>query len=547
MTQVYTAIEEQGLSSAALAQNMGITEASVVSIYEGYKQYNYIGYAQQPIVMVPAWSEVIHLVDEKKIDPEEYRRRTIERIRRIQRSPTPEIANNIATILTAIDDVNDFCTTIGVGARIIEKTLKLPNVVSKGFFTVKELTDSMALMNRIPFEKMNIDAIIKMIKDSRVDLDAIPHLQKRQILKELYKRHPNWSELSIAKQQAFMREHWKMTRDRWGMPLKKKKQMAEMFYSKGTPWGKLAAEVEKKLMRTLPNHGELIEMSQTSDQIAGVGLSLGPIVGLAMDLLFSRDINAKIEFAEWHITKEELHALKFAAARIAKFPVEMKQHGEAIGNALAKATIALAAGEDTGVEEFLKATWVSTQAYIMMRGKEVKGAVISIWDTLSKNPWGLPKRTSSMIKSTLLSEGINPHRIEGWPGTRLTRAATLQEISDAYLEKIPKVINFYQRKLSGTIEGEFLSACLSAIAFATADFCAAEGAPIRETFTPELAIFTRACDAGLEPPIWATEEEFAAWHAWLMEKMTTYQAKGPEYKWLQEAREKFWPISIPEE
>jgi hypothetical protein len=76
----------------------------------------------------------------------------------------------------------------------------------------------------------------------------------------------------------------------------------------------------------------------------------------------------------------------------------------------------------------------------------------------------------------------------------------------------------------------------------TCCIAAKDGAAIHETFTLELAIYTRAVDYGLEPPIWSTDEQFAHWHDFCMQQSTQQYLDAPTFEILTEAREKFYPL-----
>jgi len=212
-----------------------------------------------------------------------------------------------------------------------------------------------------------------------------------------------------------------------------------------------------------------------------------------------------------------------------------------------KTSYMIGAGENLGVQDFLTATWTSAQAFVRMRGKTFWHAATNIWEETKGWVWGSGPRTSPLIKECLISQGINPDREEGFPGVKLGPVARTDEIAQAYLERSQLVIKHFEAELSKDVHGEFLASCLSTIAFDTCCATCEEGGVIEETFADELRIYTRACDYGLEPPIYSTDEEFAAWHAYIMEQVKYFDQEGPEYELLDEARRKFWPLeSLPE-
>lgn len=532
---VYILKAKFGMSWGKISKLYNITVPSAKELYNLHKKMNYIGYRKEPTVYVPAWNDIIHLVDEKQLSPEEQKKRMKKRIRTLEKSPSPYIAHQITTILTAIDDVQDFCTAIGVTARLLEKATKLPHIVSEGAFTSGELLNSLNLHNKIPYEKLGIGRLRDLIRRKKVNLDLLTPDQLKSLAKDLKTIHPDWEKFPIAKQQEFMRKHYKMTRERWGTPLKVKKRQAENLYAKGTPFGKLRTKVDAKLKRTLPTHGEMIEIGQTSDTLAGVGISLGPLIGFIMDSIFGAIHNRPFKWTPQKISPEELKALKDIGYYLLNLPMETFRSLETIGNIMVKTTMMIAAGEDLGINDFLTATWANAQAYLGMRGKELNHAISYTTEKIKGWVFGTGKKTSPFLKATLIEQGINPDREEGFPGVKLGPLATIDEISCAYLEKSQQVIKHFQKQLSKDVYGEFMASCLSAISFKTCCVCQAPDEVTYETFTPELAIYTRACDYGLVPPITSTNEEFARWHSILMDQCRIYDLEAPTYKMYLEA------------
>lgn len=82
------------------------------------------------------------------------------------------------------------------------------------------------------------------------------------------------------------------------------------------PFSKKARAVRaRKLRRVLPGKGELIEMAQASDQLFGIGLCLGPLVGFAQDIVAGTVRAIKGERVSWHgvpprPSTPETHALR---------------------------------------------------------------------------------------------------------------------------------------------------------------------------------------------------------------------------------------------
>ena len=584
MTDVYTRKEVWGLSNQQIAEQLSIDESKIDNINEAYKKVYYKGYAKEPTVFVPAWNDVIHIVDEKSLSVEEQKRRLQSRTERMKLSPSPEVAQNITTILTAVDDVQDFTTAVGVGSRLLERMTKAPHILSEGSFTTGALLNQLQLINKIPFEKLSIDEIYNMIHRKEIDLSKLRKSELVSIQKEIEKVNPTeyytfrenmeeivpgyskkskaerehldeihfkeaskprikkegWTELSTEAKQDFMREHYKMTRERWGMPLAEKKKMAESLYLKGSKWGKIQAEIDKRIARVLPTHGELIEMSQVSDQMAGIGISFGPIMGFITDTIFGAIQNRPMKYTKWTMAPEEKQAIIDAGKYLLNLPMETLNSLQYFGNLLPKAAYMIAAGENLGVMDFLKGTYTAAQAMVESRAKELHHAISETIQITKDWLFNTGPRTSTLVISTLAQKGIDHTREEGFPGVSIGREATIREIAEAYMKRCTEVIQHYEEKLTRSVYGEFLQSCIAMISSSTACiFCDPNGT-IKETATPELAIYTRACDYGLEPPIWATNEQFANWHTFILDDMKKKQQSGPEYGILLEAKKRFF-------
>ncbi|OGN96290.1 MAG: hypothetical protein A2Y89_02700 [Chloroflexi bacterium RBG_13_51_18] len=499
---------------------------------------------EKGVIWVPPWNDIIHLVDEKTLPQEERLQKIRSRIIKLKQSPTPEIAKNIGTILTAVDDVQDFCTTIGVGARLLEKSVKLPHILSKGSFTTGALLNQLNLYNKIPWEKMDPGAIWDMVVKKKVDLDKLSPTELKSLLAATKKKYPDWDVLPEKDRQQFMRENYKMTKERWGLSLKVKKRQAEDLYGKGTPWGKIKTEVDKRLKHTAPTAGELCEIGQTSDMLSGVGISLGPLIGFAMDAVFGVLSGAELKFSKQTISGAEKKAVLDAGYYMGTLPQQTLKGLTDIGNMMIKASYLVATGQDLGVEEFLTSTWAATQGYLKHRGKELKDATLNVLDATKDWLWTMGPRTPELIRTALILEGIDPDQQEGFPGVKLKSPATMNEIVAAYTEQNQKILKQMQTDLTTTVEGEFLQSCLSAIGTGTEYFVLPEEGVAEETYTAELMIYTRACDWGLDPPIYATDQEFARWHTWIMDSMKVRNLETPTYDILKDARKIFKPPSV---
>jgi hypothetical protein len=492
-------------------------------------------------IWVPAWNDVIHLVDQHSLPKEEQKKIIVQRIEQMKTSPTPQIARDIATIMVVLDNIQDFTTLIGVSARMLERALKLPNVLSKGTFAVGEALNAFNVINKIPFNNMGNPEIRKMIKAGKVDVEALSVAELNVLKRELNVMNPKFNKLTYDQQKRLMNEHFSMTRERWGTPLKVKKRMLEDYIIKTSPLSKMATSVDRRLARVLPNQYELIEHAQSTDNIAGVGLCLGPILGLAQDVIFGISKGATLKFKPWSINAAEKAALAKPAEAAEYLYYSPSRIVADTGQTLGSVAYAMASGEGIGATEFVKAAYVGAQSFLAMSWEQSYKASMNIGEAIYDEVWGTGERTSEITKEALAACGIDHAREEGFPGVDIPMHATIRQIADAYAEKIPKVVRHFQEELSGTNEGDFLNSCLDCIAKCTCGFLGEKGATTTVTPAKEITVLTRAVDYNLEPPIWASDEEVLAWHTYIMDNVRYFDLNGPRYDLLLNARRFFWP------
>ena len=222
-------------------------------------------------IRIPGWDDIVHITprykytpaeqaefDKKPLDriwanisPEgikEYERKC-DAVRTMIDSPQPEIAKKVGSIMTMIDNFEDGLTTAAVAGRILCKVA--PQMLGRFIPIVGwafAATDALSLFNYLRLIPMTARGAKKRAFDIA---DANP-LSKKSRAKGAVK----------AKKAL----HGKTF-----------KKMAEKL------------PVLKKYADVIPSMPEMIEIAQTTDNLFGVGLCLGPIVGMVMDGLFGFD------------------------------------------------------------------------------------------------------------------------------------------------------------------------------------------------------------------------------------------------------------------
>jgi len=219
-------------------------------------------------VTIPEWDDIVHIkprykytkaeqaeFDKKPVHRnwdiisedgmDEFRRRC--RVaKQIYSSPQPEIVKKVGSIMTMIDDFEDGLTTAAVAGRILCKVAprmlgRFIPVVGWGFLAADALS-IFNLFRKIPFSKRGAKKRVYDVASSN---------PKSRTMK------------AKAASQARGAHH-------------------------GKTFAKMAAKLPilKKFAPLIPSMGEMIEIAQTTDNLFGVGLCLGPIVGMVLDGAF---------------------------------------------------------------------------------------------------------------------------------------------------------------------------------------------------------------------------------------------------------------------
>lgn len=162
-------------------------------------------------------------------------------------SPSPDIANNVGTILTALDDAQDAIATLAcvgtIAAKLGGKTLM--KVLAPGIGWAWLASDIMNMIN--PFSRA--------------------------------------------------RKWWKA--DSSG---REPKRLSDKLTELNPSTKKGKRKTLRRIRKWAPTSANICEASQTADQLFGVGLSFGPVVGFAQDLLFAGARQQAGEFVDLKFT-----------------------------------------------------------------------------------------------------------------------------------------------------------------------------------------------------------------------------------------------------
>lgn len=418
-------------------------------------------------------SEVESLADEYRMYKEASARRKQTAIN-ILASPSPQITKNIGTLMTALDDIQDFTTTVGVLSRALGRVFKPFDVIAVGAFTIGSWLNRLNLVNRLTGgETATICRLVRSLKNSSMRT-------------------------------------------------------------------RIKADVNKRMKRMFPSKGELIEIAQTTDSLFGVGISLGPIVGLVQDAIFGAFRGAPIRFREWKMTDREQKVLQGAYKTITDPGPAFTREFLDSAKWSESASHIIAAGAHLEWQDFAKGLITSIEAGLKVRVGGVKNAVISSWEIISGKKAVPKKHTEISTRFLLESFGVDSYRQDSWPVEGLGDEATIQDIMDAYAAAADAALLYWREKLGVSDEGLFLDACVKEIGLQTALMFCDDGGVVTESLDPYALIFVHALEAHLNPPSDTSDQKFSEWSSWILGQMNYYSLVAPDLKLLQEAYHRFF-------
>ncbi|MBW2672659.1 MAG: hypothetical protein JRD89_04475, partial [Deltaproteobacteria bacterium] len=365
-------------------------------------------------IYVPGWSDIIHIKRERPLTQDEaiawinkewdyfseerYAQIVAmkeERRRRFERmlaSPTPDLLTNAASVMTALDNAQDALTTLAVLGRVAASLL--PRAIARF-----------------------LEGPVGWIFSASM---IINYLRPTAILK---------------------------------LRCLTRKRIAHSTLRSNPFCNRIRIERARKLKRVLPTQGEICEILQTTDEVFGVGICLGPILGLIQDVFSGawRAARGQKVTVHWSIPELPYHA-QTAAAILRHIP--LIDHFN----------------EDISDEDHLAATLAHNYAL------QVIDPYLQEWHPLD-NIEGLehmelvaPAPTNPLTREVIQEAGYDPDQLTGWPGSS-RKWSTITQIWDAtrskatenfkrWCKKRPKDRYAYLRAM-GAQEAVFRTYCLS--------------------------------------------------------------------------------------
>lgn len=441
-----------------------------------------------------------------------------EKIKDMFKSPTPAFASNLGVVMTALDDIQDFTTTVGVASRLLGRVVPLANEVAVVSFTIGEALNRFNIINRI-------------------------------------------SGGEVSKLCRLLRE-------------------ARNSSHKAT----ISADVDRRMKRLFPSKGEIIEIAQTTDSLFGVGVSLGPLVGLATDLISGAFIGAPVRFRDWKISAAEYETIqtlgglldisdvgfgfalgedidradttgykvlptgipppKYSAAEILSRPALTQAdlrlalvEGFSLNES---AALLVASGVELPWDDYLRSLVALIDSNLTVRKKEVVKALKEIWQVIWPYAAKPPKKTKMSTKLFMQSLGIDPYGSSDWPIEGLGSSNTLQEIQEAFEASANKSLVYWREKLGSSAEGLFLDACVKEIGSHAAVMFSAVDGVITESLEPYTLIYVKSLESHLNPPSDTSDSLFSEWINFVLSRMREDFQSVPDRPLLQAAYERFF-------
>jgi len=202
-------------------------------------------------VRLPGWDDIIHLVPTSALSETERRARQIAQITSLSKSPSPDIIRHLSELGTQIDNVQDALVTLSVLGRVANKVV---GRAIPGVGAIATAADALNVMNvfypRLP------------------SVSGIPVLSHITVGGKRLRRWP-----ASAEQKRKMGQLAGLATNLYQQRLKDSLRTGKI----GFGWG------------------EALQILQTSDELTGVGLSLGPIFGAGLDTVFGLLRGARFE------------------------------------------------------------------------------------------------------------------------------------------------------------------------------------------------------------------------------------------------------------
>ncbi len=409
---------------------------------------------------IPDFNDIIHWKSPEAMTPQELKDKKLRSLQQVLASPSPEIARKYSSMMTWLDNVQDAMTVGVVAAQILIRLA--PRIMSRfvpGLGWVILAYDVLNIVNMLARTPM--------------------------------------TPLNIKRNTCHM------IRDN---PFTKKAQRFRLF----------------KLRRLKPTFGNLLEVAQTLDNVAGVGLCLGGIVGTIQDTAFGayRSIKGEKVTAGWNMPKVDMR----------EFLATQGQKGAAMINA----------GGQTFDDELHFWTYVTAAGSAVITSPLMEEE--NLWDIIT-DPMSTilpaPRPTDPITLAVIQEAGLDIDAGIGWPANGKTEIS-MDELTDWQAPRLRESFQNFSERHKKDWYG-FITATMTEQANTMIFDSIEPGADKIETYTPAVHVIMQMTKMGIWFDGTPTPEVWMPFEDWCNQFWEHYG----DYPGVREARNKLDLLGIP--
>ena len=304
------------------------------------------------------------------------------RYRAMLASPTPNVLKNAGAILTSIDDCQDALTTLSVVGKLAIHFA--PRIIGKALLgPVGWLLTASDILNLV----MTVGRLFTMPmmgkRTGELATGENPFSKKAQIKRRGWRPTDPIPEGMTIPPGTVWPPDWK--------PGDK--------FPKGV-WVKKGTKIPSgRITRAWPTKGNLLEVAQTTDQIFGIGLSLGPIVGFIEDVVtggIRRAMGQPVSF-KWN-PPPLINQTRTLAAKVPKAALLVLSSGYQL--------------DDDTLNRLMIANYMSQQE--LFSNTDGFNAIDQVHE-INLCELSAPLPTNLLTKEVIEEEGAGPKAYGGWP------------------------------------------------------------------------------------------------------------------------------------
>ena len=410
-------------------------------------------------IAVPDFNDIIHWKSPEAMTEGELKNLKMKRLQQVLASPSPEIARAYGSVMTWIDNVQDAMTTGVVAAGLLIRWA--PRVLARA---VPYLGWAM-----LAYDIMNITNTIARTPMAPLGI-------KRRVCE--------------------------VVRDN---PFTKKAQRSRM----------------DKLKNMKPGFGALLETMQTLDNVAGVGLCLGGVVGFLQDTVFGayRKITGEEVKAGWDMPKVDMR--EFLATQGQKGAAMINSGGQTFDDELHFWTYVTAAGSSV------------ITAPLMEEG--------NLWEIIPDPMTTIlpaPRPTHPLTLAVIQEAGLDVDAGVLWPANGLKKIS-MDELTDWQAPRLRESFQNFCKRHQHDWYG-FVAACMTAQANDAIFDSIDPGADKTETYIPAIHVVMQMTKRGVWFVETPTKEAWQPFEDWCDRFWSHYG----DYPGVKEARNKLDLLGI---